>query len=30
VSGALSIPLDQIENRLDELDTSQWIITYCT
>jgi 3-mercaptopyruvate sulfurtransferase SseA len=30
VPGALSIPLNQIENRLDELDASQWIITYCT
>lgn len=30
VTGALSIPLDDIESRLNELDRSQWIITYCT
>ncbi len=30
VAGALNIPLDQIENRLDELPKDRWIITYCT
>jgi hypothetical protein len=30
VRGALSIPLTEIESRLDELDPRQWIITYCT
>ena len=30
VTGALSIPFDELENRLDELDPADWIITYCT
>jgi hypothetical protein len=30
VSGALSIPLAELEGRLNELDRSQWIVTYCT
>lgn len=30
ISGALSIPLGQLENRLKELDPNSWIITYCT
>jgi 3-mercaptopyruvate sulfurtransferase SseA len=30
VAGALSIPLADIEARMNELDRSQWIITYCT
>lgn len=30
IPGALSIPLDQLETRLNELDQNQWIITYCT
>jgi hypothetical protein len=30
VTGALSIPLDEIEARLDELDPAARIITYCT
>jgi 3-mercaptopyruvate sulfurtransferase SseA len=27
---ALSIPLDELEARIVELDPAQWIITYCT
>ena len=27
---ALSIPLDELEARIVELDPEQWIITYCT
>lgn len=30
VPGARSIPLTEIQTRLDELDPNQWIITYCT
>ena len=30
VTGALSIPLDELDNRLDELDPADWIVTYCT
>jgi hypothetical protein len=30
VAGAISIPLDQLEARLAELDKGEWIITYCT
>lgn len=28
IPGALSIPLDELQNRLDELDPSDWIILY--
>jgi hypothetical protein len=30
IPGALSIPADEIESRLSEVDPDQWIITYCT
>ena len=30
IPGALSIPLDQLEKRLDELNKDDWIILYCT
>jgi hypothetical protein len=30
VAGALSIPLSELDSRLNELDQAQWIITYCT
>jgi hypothetical protein len=30
IPGAVSIPLDQLETRLSELDREKWIITYCT
>jgi Rhodanese-like domain len=30
IPGALSIPLSEITNHLDEIDPSNWIITYCT
>jgi hypothetical protein len=30
IPSALSIPLTDLENRLDELDSADWIITYCT
>jgi len=30
IPGAVSIPVEQIASRLDEFDTAQWIITYCT
>ena len=30
VSGALSIPLADLEDRQGELDNADWIITYCT
>jgi 3-mercaptopyruvate sulfurtransferase SseA len=30
IPGALSIPLDELETRITELDPDQWIITYCT
>jgi hypothetical protein len=30
IPGALSLPLNELETRLDELDPADWIITYCT
>ena len=30
ISGAINIPIEELEARLGELDKSQWIITYCT
>ena len=30
ISGALSIPLAEVEIRLNELDPDRWFITYCT
>ncbi len=30
ISGALNIPLGEIETRYRELNPNQWIITYCT
>lgn len=30
IPGAISIPLDELEIRLDELDPSDWILLYCT
>ncbi len=30
IAGALDIPLEDIETRLNELDPNQWIIPYCT
>lgn len=30
IKGALSIPLDELPNRLNELKSSDWIVTYCT
>jgi hypothetical protein len=30
IPGALSIPLNELEGRLGELDPADWIITYCT
>ena len=30
VAGSSSVPLAEIESRLNELDPNQWIITYCT
>jgi len=30
ISGALSIPLAELETRIADLDPDQWIITYCT
>ena len=30
VPGALNIPLGELETRLTELDSHQWIIIYCT
>jgi 3-mercaptopyruvate sulfurtransferase SseA len=30
IPGALSIPLEDVEARLSELNPDQWIITYCT
>jgi 3-mercaptopyruvate sulfurtransferase SseA len=30
ISGALSIPADELQNRLGELKKTDWIITYCT
>ena len=30
IPGAVSIPLAELEARISELDSEQWIITYCT
>ncbi|MBE0697166.1 MAG: hypothetical protein IH586_09600 [Anaerolineaceae bacterium] len=30
IAGAINIPLDEISLRVNELKTSQWIMTYCT
>jgi len=30
IRGALSLPLNEIEQRLNELNPATWIITYCT
>ena len=30
VAGSVSLPLTEIESRIDDLDPNQWIITYCT
>ena len=30
IPGAISMPLDELEERLGELDPQAWIITYCT
>ncbi len=30
IPGAVNIPLAQLENRINELNPNQWIITYCT
>jgi hypothetical protein len=30
ITGALSLPEEQLPDRLGELDTQAWIITYCT
>jgi 3-mercaptopyruvate sulfurtransferase SseA len=30
IPGAISIPLNEVEARLGELDQDAWIITYCT
>ena len=30
IPGALSIPLEELETRVTELDPDQWIISYCT
>lgn len=30
ISGAVNIPLAELNNRMGELDPSDWIITYCT
>ncbi len=30
IPGALSIPLNELTNHLNEFDPSSWIITYCT
>jgi hypothetical protein len=30
IPGAISIPLNNLETRLKELDPSAWILTYCT
>ena len=30
IAGAISIPEDQLEERVKELDSNAWIITYCT
>jgi len=28
--GAISLPVDEVEARLGELDPNKWVITYCT
>lgn len=30
ISGAINIPLEELDSRLGELDQAEWIITYCT
>jgi 3-mercaptopyruvate sulfurtransferase SseA len=30
IPGAISIPINQLPDRLNELDPDDWIITYCT
>ena len=30
IPGAISIPLDELADRMDELDPTEWIIPYCT
>ena len=30
IAGSVSLPLGELESRLDALDPSQWIIAYCT
>jgi len=30
ITGAINIPLAELESRISELDPAQWIITYCT
>jgi hypothetical protein len=30
IPGAISIPLEELDARMDELDPNAWIITYCT
>jgi predicted sulfurtransferase len=30
IAGAIHIPLEEFEERMDELDTDKWVITYCT
>jgi len=30
VTGAISIPFDQLSDRMNELNPDDWIITYCT
>jgi len=30
IAGAINIPLADLESRLAEFDSNQWIITYCT
>lgn len=30
IAGSINIPLDQLENRMSELDPGTWYITYCT
>ena len=30
IPGAVSIPLNELEGRLGELDPTDWIVTYCT
>ncbi len=29
-TGAINIPVDELEGRLDELDPDTWYVTYCT